>query len=75
MVGPILGDAFLEDAAFWQGHKERILAGHVHDVFPYESAKRFKNQRRVRDGAPPAGQERRVEPKNDNTSFLDNSLA
>jgi len=67
--------ADLLDAAFWQGHKERILAGHVHDVFPYESAKRFKNQRRVRDGAPPAGQERRVEPKNDNTSFLDNSLA
>ena len=33
--------ADLLDAAFWQGHKERILAGHVHDVFPYESAKRF----------------------------------
>ena len=28
--------ADLLDAAFWQGHKERILAGHVHDVFPYE---------------------------------------
>jgi isocitrate dehydrogenase kinase/phosphatase len=33
--------ADLLDAAFWQGHKERILAGHVHDVFPYEAAKRF----------------------------------
>jgi isocitrate dehydrogenase kinase/phosphatase len=33
--------ADLLDAAFWQGHKERILAGHVHDVFPYEPAKRF----------------------------------
>ncbi|MDP2006229.1 MAG: bifunctional isocitrate dehydrogenase kinase/phosphatase [Rubrivivax sp.] len=33
--------AELLDAAFWQGHKERILAGHVHDVFPYEPAKRF----------------------------------
>ena len=22
---------------FWQGHKERILAGHVHDVFPYDA--------------------------------------
>jgi isocitrate dehydrogenase kinase/phosphatase len=34
--------ADLLDAEFWQGHKERILAGHVHDVFPYEPAKRFQ---------------------------------
>ena len=34
--------ADLLDAAFWQGHKERILAGHVHDVFPYDAEKRFK---------------------------------
>jgi isocitrate dehydrogenase kinase/phosphatase len=34
--------ADLLDAAFWQGHKERILAGHVHDVFPYEAGKRFR---------------------------------
>ncbi|HZF80627.1 MAG TPA: bifunctional isocitrate dehydrogenase kinase/phosphatase [Rubrivivax sp.] len=33
--------ADLLDAAFWQSHKERILAGHVHDVFPYEPSKRF----------------------------------
>jgi isocitrate dehydrogenase kinase/phosphatase len=33
--------AELLDAAFWQGHKERILAGYVHDVFPYEASKRF----------------------------------
>ena len=33
--------AELLQAAFWQGHKERILAGHVHDVFPYEASKRF----------------------------------
>jgi isocitrate dehydrogenase kinase/phosphatase len=33
--------ADLLDAAFWQGHKERIAAGHVHDVFPYDEAKRF----------------------------------
>ncbi len=38
--------ADLLDAAFWQGHKERILAGHVHDVFPYEAIRRFKNHRR-----------------------------
>ena len=35
----------LLDAAFWQGHKERILAGHVHDVFPYEQDKRFIHHR------------------------------
>jgi len=32
----------LLDAAFWQGCKERILAGHVHDVFPYDPHKRFR---------------------------------
>jgi isocitrate dehydrogenase kinase/phosphatase len=36
--------ADLLDAAFWQGHKERILAGHVHDVFPYEPSKRFSSR-------------------------------
>ena len=36
--------ADLLDAAFWQGHKERIQAGHVHDVFPYEPSKRFSLQ-------------------------------
>jgi isocitrate dehydrogenase kinase/phosphatase len=34
--------ADLLDAAFWQGHKERIAAGHVHDVFPYDERKRFR---------------------------------
>ena len=33
--------ADLLDAAFWQSHKERIQAGHVYDVFPYEREKRF----------------------------------
>jgi isocitrate dehydrogenase kinase/phosphatase len=33
--------ADLLDAAFWQTHKERILAGHVFDVFPYDRDKRF----------------------------------
>ena len=37
--------ADLLDAAFWQGHKERILAGHVHDVFPYDAGKRFRIER------------------------------
>jgi isocitrate dehydrogenase kinase/phosphatase len=31
----------LLDAAFWQGHKERIQSGYVFDVFPYEQEKRF----------------------------------
>ncbi len=35
--------ADLLDAAFWQGHKARIQAGHVHDVFPYEPSKRFSH--------------------------------
>jgi isocitrate dehydrogenase kinase/phosphatase len=44
---PAVKDVFLAhhgdllDPGFWQGHKERILAGHVHDVFPYDPAKRF----------------------------------
>jgi isocitrate dehydrogenase kinase/phosphatase len=35
--------ADLLDAAFWQSHKERIKAGHVHDVFPYDRDKRFSH--------------------------------
>ncbi len=31
----------LLEAAFWQSHKERIAAGYVHDVFPYERERRF----------------------------------
>ncbi|HMN77267.1 MAG TPA: bifunctional isocitrate dehydrogenase kinase/phosphatase [Burkholderiaceae bacterium] len=34
--------ADLLDAAFWDGHKQRILAGHVLDVFPYDPHKRFR---------------------------------
>jgi isocitrate dehydrogenase kinase/phosphatase len=39
--------ANLLDAAFWQGYKERIAAGHVHDVFPYDPARRFVHRRAV----------------------------
>jgi isocitrate dehydrogenase kinase/phosphatase len=35
----------LLDADLWQGYNERILAGHVHDVFPYEAHKRFAHAR------------------------------
>lgn len=37
--------ADLLDAAFWQSHKERIQAGHVYDVFPYDQDKRFHPER------------------------------
>jgi len=33
--------ADLLDPAFWQSHQERIRAGHMFDVFPYDSARRF----------------------------------
>jgi isocitrate dehydrogenase kinase/phosphatase len=39
--------AELLDAAFWQGHKERIQAGYVHDVFPYDAHKRFGYRRQI----------------------------
>ena len=48
---PAIKDVFMRhhaellDAAFWQSHQERIAAGHVHDVFPYENSKRFIFQR------------------------------
>ena len=47
--------ADLLDAAFWQGHKDRIQAGHVHDVFPYEPAKRFRAGPRHDETAEPQG--------------------
>jgi isocitrate dehydrogenase kinase/phosphatase len=33
--------ADLLESGFWQSHKERIAAGYVHDVFPYDREKRF----------------------------------
>ena len=44
---PLVREAFMRhhadllDASFWQVHKERIQAGYVFDVFPYEQDKRF----------------------------------
>ena len=34
--------ADLLDADFWQGHKDRIAQGYVHDVFPNDREKRFE---------------------------------
>jgi isocitrate dehydrogenase kinase/phosphatase len=45
--------ADLLDASFWQSHKARIQAGHVHDVFPYDPAKRFAAQRQAATGVAP----------------------
>ena len=45
--------ADLLEASFWQGHKERILAGYVHDVFPYDAHKRFQYRRGL-GATPPA---------------------
>ena len=47
--------ADLLDVAFWQGHKERIQAGHVHDVFPYDQDKRFRRHRQSEAEAAEAG--------------------
>ena len=44
---PLVREVFMKhhadllDVAFWQAQKERILEGHVFDVFPYEHDKRF----------------------------------
>ena len=34
--------ADLLDVDFWQGHKDSIAQGYVHDVFPYDREKRFE---------------------------------
>ena len=41
----------LLDAAFWQGHQARIRDGHVHDVFPYDPARRFAHHREAEPAA------------------------
>jgi isocitrate dehydrogenase kinase/phosphatase len=38
--------------AFWQSRKQRILDGHIEDVFPYPQAIRFCNERRAQVRAP-----------------------
>jgi len=54
---PVVREVFMKhhadllDAGFWQSHKERIIAGHVHDVFPYEPQRRFINQRAAVEAA------------------------
>jgi isocitrate dehydrogenase kinase/phosphatase len=54
---PVVREVFMKhhanllDAAYWQKNKDRILAGHMFDVFPYEQNKRF-NQKRVESELP-----------------------
>jgi isocitrate dehydrogenase kinase/phosphatase len=43
--------ADLLDADYWQWNKQRILDGHVHDVFPYDPARRFAQRRAAPLGA------------------------
>jgi len=44
---PVVREAFMRhhadllEASFWQNNKDRILAGHLFDVFPYDRDKRF----------------------------------
>ncbi len=51
LSNPLVREVFMRhhadllQADFWQAHKDRILAGHVHDVFPYERERRFGVQR------------------------------
>jgi len=40
--------ADLLEASFWQGHKDRILAGYVHDVFPYDAHQALRAPPRTR---------------------------
>jgi isocitrate dehydrogenase kinase/phosphatase len=56
---PVVRDVFMKhhadllEASFWQAHKERILAGHVHDVFPYDPQRRFARLRAARTAPAP----------------------
>jgi len=38
--------ADLLDPAFWQQHQRRIAQGYLHDVFPYDQARRFRVETR-----------------------------
>ncbi len=46
--------ADLLDAAFWQSHKERIQAGHMYDVFPYDADRRFPESGAGPSSGPPS---------------------
>ncbi len=52
--------ADLLDAAYWQGHQQRIRSGYVHDVFPYDADKRFNASGDVL--APVAGTKHHMQP-------------
>jgi isocitrate dehydrogenase kinase/phosphatase len=48
---PVVREVFMKhhanllEAAFWQKNKDRILEGHMFDVFPYDLSKRFHHER------------------------------
>lgn len=47
--------ADLLEPEYWQQHKERIKAGYVHDVFPYDRGRRFVHK--IQSGTPLASPE------------------
>lgn len=47
--------ADLLDPAFWQAHQQRIRAGHVFDVFPYDAERRFQSGAGTVSSTPIAG--------------------
>ncbi|WP_432258933.1 bifunctional isocitrate dehydrogenase kinase/phosphatase [Cupriavidus sp. TMH.W2] len=48
------------DPAMWQSHKDRLLAGHVHDFFAYHPTERFINRYGPAAELPDTGPARRV---------------
>ncbi|MGO4307650.1 bifunctional isocitrate dehydrogenase kinase/phosphatase [Cupriavidus sp. RAF12] len=48
------------DATMWQHHKDRLLAGHVHDFFAYDSKERFINRYGPGAGQPATNLARRA---------------
>ena len=54
--------ADLLDAGYWQQQKDRILAGYVHDVFPYDPSRRFSAQRAAAPPLSPHNEARATQP-------------
>ena len=53
LSNPLVRDIFMRhhadllDVEFWLAHQQRLRAGHIHDIFPYEQARRFSTRRTV----------------------------
>ncbi|WP_426192350.1 bifunctional isocitrate dehydrogenase kinase/phosphatase [Massilia sp. DWR3-1-1] len=64
--------ADLLTSAFWQSRKQRILDGHVDDVYPYPQSIRFSQERRARVRAGPATDHPAFEVPAVLTTYLEN---